>query len=74
MCPGPCYPYLSLPYSPCFILMSALLLTQDYHMYSRCPDVIFQTLLLCYRPMTSHHVTCHVTSLLCAFFIVSPGK
>ena len=74
MCPGPCYHYLSLPYSPCFILMSASLLTQGHHMYSRCPDVIFQTLLLCSRPMTSHHVTCHVTSLSCAFFIVSPRK
>ena len=26
-----------------------------------CPDVIFQILLLCSRPMTLHHVTCHVT-------------
>ena len=74
MCPGPCYHYLSLPYSPCFILMSASLLTQGHHVYSRCPDVIFQTLLLCSRPMTSHYVTCHVTSLSHAFFIVSPGK
>ena len=74
MCPGPCYHYLSLPYSPCFILISASLLTQGHHVYSRCPDIIFQTLLLCSRPMTSHHVTCHVTSLSHAFFIVSPEK
>ena len=69
-CSGPCYYYLSLPYSPCFVLMSASLFTQGHHVYSRCPDVIFQTLLLCSRPMTSHHVTCHVTSLSRAFFIV----
>ena len=36
--------------------------------YSRPPcciyipsDIIFQIVLLCSRPMTSHHVTCHVT-------------
>ena len=45
MCPGPCYPYLSLLYSPCFILMSASLFTQGHHVYSRCPDIIFQTFL-----------------------------
>ena len=26
-----------------------------------CPDVIFQILLSCSRPMILHHVTCHVT-------------
>ena len=26
-----------------------------------CPDVIFQILPPCSRPMMSHHVTCHVT-------------
>ena len=31
-----------------------------------CPDVLFQILLSCSRPMTSHHVTCHVTAVLCA--------
>ena len=39
-------------------------------MYSRCPDVIFQTLPSSSRLMTSHHVTGHVTSLSRAFFIV----
>ena len=29
-------------------------------MYIICPDVIFQTLLLCSKLMTSHNVTCHV--------------
>ena len=31
-----------------------------------CPDVIFQIFLPCSRPMTSHHVTCHVTAMSCA--------
>ena len=26
-----------------------------------CPEIIFQILLPCSRPMMSHHVTCHVT-------------
>ena len=74
MSPGPCYYYLTLPYSPCSILISASLLTQGYYVYSMCPDIIFQTILLCPRLVTSHHVTCHVTSLSCAFFIVFPGN
>ena len=57
----------TLPYSPCFILMSASFPTQGYHVYFMCSDVIFYTLLLCSRLMTSHHVTCHVTSLSHAF-------
>ena len=60
--PGPCYYYLVLSYSPCFILMFASLLTQGHYVYSMCLDVIFQTLPLCSRLMMSHHVTCHVTS------------
>ena len=32
-------------------------------MYTMCPDIIFQILLPCSRPMTSHHVTCHVTAM-----------
>ena len=74
MSPGPCYYYLTLPYSPCSILMSASLLTQGHHVYSICSDIIFQTILPCSRLVTSHHVTCHVTSLSRAFFIVFPGK
>ena len=35
-----------------------------------CPDVIFQILLLCSRPMMSHHVTCYITCL----FIVTKRK
>jgi len=66
MSPGLCYYYLTLPYSPCSILMSTSLLTQGYHMYSRYSDIIFQTLPSGSRLMTSHHVTCHVTSLSCA--------
>ena len=31
-----------------------------------CPNIIFQILLPCSRPMTSHHVTCHVTAMPCA--------
>ena len=43
--------------------MSASHLTQGYHMYTMCSDIIFQILLPCSRPMTSHHVTCHVTAM-----------
>ena len=32
-----------------------------------CPDIIFQVLPPCSRPMMSHHVTCHVTAMSCAF-------
>ena len=39
-------------------------------MYSRCPDIIFQTLPSSSRLMMSHHVT----SLSCAFFIVLKEK
>jgi len=35
--------------------------------YTIYPDVIFQILLPCSRPMTSYHVTCHVTSISYAF-------
>jgi len=66
MSPSLCYYYLILPYSLCSILMSASLLTQGHHVYSRYPDIIFQTLPSGSRLMTSHHVTCHVTSLSCA--------
>jgi len=31
-----------------------------------CPDIIFQIFPPCPRPMTSHHVTCHVTAVSCA--------
>ena len=31
-----------------------------------CPDIIFQILPSYSRPMTSHHVTCHVTVVSCA--------
>ena len=32
-------------------------------MYIMCPDIIFQILLPCSRPITSHHVTCNVTAM-----------
>ena len=57
-------------HSPCYILMSSLFLTQDYYMVYICSDIIFQILLLFSRPMMSHHVTCHVTKVSHAFFIV----
>jgi len=47
-------------------LMSALYLTQGYHVVYMCPDVIFQILPPCSGPMMSHHVTCHVTTMPCA--------
>ena len=36
-------------------------------MYIMCPDIIFQILLPYSRPMTSHDVTCHVTTMSHAF-------
>ena len=60
---GPCYQYLSLLLCPCFILIPASCPTQGHHVYSMCPDVIFQTLPSCSRLVMSHYVTCHVTSL-----------
>ena len=50
--------------------MSASFLTQGYYVVYMCPDIIFQILVPCSRPMTSHHVTCHVTVVSCAFFII----
>ena len=41
--------------------MSALFSIQGYHVVYICPDIIFQILPPCSRPMMSHHVTCHVT-------------
>ena len=41
--------------------MSVLFPTQDHHVVYMCPDIIFQILPSCSRPMMSHHVTCHVT-------------
>ena len=46
--------------------MSTSFPTQGYHVVYMCPDVIFQILLLYPRPMTSHHVTCNVTTMSCA--------
>ena len=43
--------------------MSISFLTQDYHMYFMCPDIIFPILLPPSRTMTSHHVISHVTSV-----------
>jgi len=36
------------------------------YMYTICLDIIFQIFLSCSRPMTSHHVTFHVTAMSCA--------
>ena len=46
--------------------MSTSFPTQGYHVVYMCPDVIFQILPPCSRPMSSHHVTCHVTAVSCA--------
>ena len=43
--------------------MFALYFTQGYYVVYICPDIIFWILLPCSRPMTSHHVTCHVTAI-----------
>ena len=45
--------------------MFASRFTQGYYVYTMCLDIIFQILLLCSRPMISHHVTCHVTAMSC---------
>ena len=46
--------------------MSTSCLTQGHYITSMCPNVIFQILLPCSRPMMSHHVTCHMTAMSCA--------
>ena len=43
--------------------MSVSFLTQGHYIIYMCFDIIFQILLLCSRPMMSHHVTCHVTAM-----------
>ena len=53
--------YIQNTYGLYYILMSTLFLTQGHYIVYMCSDVIFQILLLYSRPMTSHHVTCHVT-------------
>jgi len=55
--------YIQNTYSPCYILMSTSFLTQGHYVVYMCSDIIFQILLLCSRPMMSHHVTCHVTAM-----------
>ena len=54
--------------------MSASFLTQDHYVVYICPNIIFQILLLCSRPMMLHHVTCHVSAVSHAFFIVQKKK
>ena len=46
--------------------MSISFPTQGYHIVYMCPDVIFQIFPPYFGPMTSYHVTCHVTTLSCA--------
>ena len=55
--------FILLQVSPCYYLIFASHLTQGHHVYTMCPDIIFQILLPCSRSMTSHHVTCHVTAM-----------
>ena len=43
--------------------MSASFPIQGHHVVYMCPDIIFQIFPPCSRPMTSHHVTCHVTAV-----------
>ena len=54
--------------------MSISFPTQDYHVVYMCPDIIFQIFLLCSRPMTSHHVTCHVTTVSLASLLSKRRK
>ena len=46
--------------------MSTSFPIQGYHVVYMYPDVIFQIFPPCSRPMTSHHVICHVTAVSCA--------
>ena len=41
--------------------MSVSFSTQGYYVVYMYPDVIFQILSPCSKPMMSHHVICHVT-------------
>ena len=50
--------------------MSASCFTQGYHVYTICPNVIFQILLPCSRPMILHHVTCQCDCNVTCLFIV----
>ena len=43
--------------------MSTSFPTQGHHIVYICSNIIFQILPPCSRPMTSHHVTCHVTAV-----------
>ena len=43
--------------------MSISFPTQGHHVVYMCPDIIFQILPPCSRPMMSHHVTCHMTAV-----------
>jgi len=66
--------YIQSTHSLCYILMSASFLTQGHHVVYICSDIIFQILLPCFRPMMSHHVTCHVIAVSHAFFIIQKKK
>ena len=61
-------------YCPCYNLISTLFPTQGHHVVYMCSDIIFQILLLYFRPMISYHVTYHVTAVSYAFFIVQKKK
>ena len=68
-----CYPIYTITWwsvlliiGPAHVYALYSYLLHVYHVYTICPDIIFQILLLCSRPMTSHHVTCHVTAMSCA--------
>ena len=43
--------------------MSVSFPTQGYYVYFMCPDIIFPIFLPPSRPMISHHVISHVTSM-----------
>ena len=46
--------------------MSVSFPTQGHYVVYMCSDIIFQIFPPCSRPMTLHHVTCHVTAVSCA--------
>ena len=57
--------YITFSLNSSLFIKSTSHLTQGHHVYTIYPDVIFQILLPYSRPMTSYHVTCHVTSISC---------
>ena len=70
-----CYSiYISYTWSMIQIITPALMSMHHpwgSHAFDMLLDVIH---LVCSRPMTSHHVICHVTAVTCLFIVKEKGK